>query len=213
MMKNKLHYNLYFLIMIPFLLNSNMGYPMGERQVRTCNYNGDTIIKDIIYRDGYDWTRKTYYWEDPTKPPTGENVLIYVRFPEPMLVDYKYYREDIIEYRGIKRLRPKSGQIIVTEGKLDKPYVVIADFVVHGKIPPNIRKIKYLIQDNAYGILCSDAVIVNRWEVLSFKQEDYTPITEFQNPQYVRYYCTAVIFKDSLPEEVINPKKDYRDNN
>lgn len=188
-------------------------------------FNGKCYGKDIVYWNGYCWSRRMYriitkkYPLDYTGPYTEDDIIIDTTAP-PIDIPIVYERKDLIYYchritaDGNKLYsmykRRRSKYVIVTDRTLDKPYVRLVQFTIGGKTPPNWKKVKKQIQDMAGGILGADAAIVEKWEILPFRQEDYFSITEFTEKEYVRYYCVAIAFEETakIPEHLIAREKE-----
>jgi len=215
----------YLILCYPFLKNQVL-FSMSERAVleklKVYEYKGTKYVRDLIIWNGYCWSRHISYLSDNSKPITMGNIFTVIKNPEidlPKIYEEKYERKELTEYCvGIndytgKRMfktyrRRQSEDVIVTDKVLDRPYIRLGTFTIGGKTPANWKKVKEQIQATA-GHFGADAVIVEKWEVLPFRKEDYFPITEFQYPEYVKYHCIAVAFEETakIPEHLI-----YKDN-
>ena len=196
---------------------------MSERAVleklKVYEHNGTKYVRDLIKWDGYCWYRHLSYLSDPTKPIEINNIVTVSRDSLrdlPKIYEEKYERKDLTEYcvgindyTGKKMFktyrRRQCEDVIVTDKVLDRPYIRLGTFTIGGKTPANWKKVKREIQGYASGGFGADAVIVEKWEVLPFRKEDYFPITEFQYPEYVKYHCIAVTFEETakIPEHLI----------
>lgn len=187
-------------------------------------HNGKRYGKDIIYWDG-NWYRAMFrivsndYPADYTGPYNAEDIIVDVASPD-VEEPFDYEHKELVIYcskigKSGKKIysiygRRRAKEVIVTDKKLNKPYVILARFTIAGPIPPNWKKIKRHIQGTASGSLGADAVIVKNWEVLPFKREDYFPITEFKEKKYVLYHCIAVAFEETseIPKHLICEEND-----
>jgi hypothetical protein len=197
-----------------------MGETVDYSNIPKYPYNKKNYIKDYVYWDGYGWSRHKEYILDDSIPITkrpSDNIMISLDSDNQVDLPTQFERPDLIKlgvhtlpvskeetYRIYKRRMDDKIIVVDDPAKLKKPYVRLGTFTVSGRVPANCKKMKKQIRAFAYGQIGADAVIVERWEVLPFKQEDYWPITTFQEPEYVRYYCIAVAFEESaeIPEEV-----------
>jgi len=200
---------------------------MSERAVleklKVYEHNGTKYVRDLIIWNGYGWSRHTSTMRKGAVNITLDNIITGIGDPWeelPKIYEEEYERKDLTEYyvgindyTGKKMFktyrRRKSEDVIVTDKVLDRPYIRLGTFTMGGKTPANWKKVKRQIQGYASGHFGADAVIVEKWEVLSFRKEDYFPITEFQYPEYVKYHCIAVTFEETakIPEHLI-----YKDN-
>ncbi len=213
-------------ICLMLCLNYNV-YAMGKRIITYDNVyeeNGRIFAIDEVYYDGWRWWRRDIDLTDFTSlsgyPPYTyyADELIIHDTPAPVELPIVYKRPDLIFYvDAIDPLtnsihlgrfsRRKSKNIEVYYKSINKPYVRLGKFTVSGVKPLNGKEIKWqdveeLICTTAIGKFSADAVIVEGWEEVKFKQEDYWPITKFQYPTYIRFNCVAVAFKETaeIPE-------------
>jgi len=220
-MRSKMFFFLFFLILIIGIIAV---FAMGKRPIhfKSIYINDEKRYgKDIVYWDGH-WFRAMYrvnrgiidkYPPDYIGPYNEEDIIIDITAPNVELPT-EYKRKDLVQYccnitsSGKKfyktYIRRNSKHIIVTDKELNRPYVRLAKFTVGGPTPPKWRTVKRHIQIRAAGSFGADAVLLERWEVLPFKQEDYFPITEFREKEFVRYHCLAVAFEETaeIPEHL-----------
>ncbi|MDX9701464.1 MAG: hypothetical protein RBU23_00320 [Candidatus Auribacterota bacterium] len=162
-------------------------------------------MEDLVYWTGDHWTRASTALVPGETEIISENLIVDLQEAE--LGTVQYERKDLTRYvtnigkNGDKvyelYTRRDSKKIVVAEGDLNEPYVRLGTFSVAGKKPPNLRKAKQLIQRKARFHFGADAAIVENWEIVPFKQEDFFPITEFSDDEYVLYHCIAVAFEET----------------
>ena len=212
---------LLYLIVLAIFFNSN-SYAMGKKVVTFDNIykeNGHIFTVDAVYHDGYQWCRRdidvSLFTSLPGYPPYTYYIdeLILCKTPAPVELPNVYEREDLIFYNYqynpiLKKMwkrpfsRRRSEKIIVTDKKFNKPYIRLGTFTQCARKPSNNKpvrwqKYKSQIQSTGYVDFGSDAVIVESWEEIEFKQEDYWPITRFQDPTFIRFNCVAVAFEET----------------
>jgi len=204
------------IVIIIFMFGNNLLFSMGNRYKQKYTYKNMIYVKDYIYWSGSYWHRDKYRLMDDSGPVNSDNIIVASGEPESVKLPPVYERKDLVRiFAGIDKndgerlseiyTRRRSEDVIVREKELDKPYVRLGTFTVGGPTPPNWKKLKEEINLDGKAFFGADAVIVQRWEVLPFKQEDYWPITEFERPEFVRYYCVAVAFEETakLPPGVV----------
>ena len=185
-----------------------MGDNSMKKKSQIYEYNGQKIVADVIYWTGDFWSRGI----SSLAPGIEAYNRIEDAYTSITLLDLENYRRydriDLVYYcDGLNNgfLSPSSyrrewneSKIYVTDDlkKLDKPYIKLGTFTVGGRVPSNWKKVKSKIQTKGSGFGC-DAVVVEKVETLTFKQEDYLPITEFRHPQYVLYTCVAVVYEEN----------------
>lgn len=199
-----------FFVLLLFIIFSSIGYSMSSKPKRILTtayeYEGVVYVHDEVYWEDNRWNRALSYLYGDATIKTGGEVLTLIEEAE--LGTVQYERKDLTRYvtnigkngdkvyKGYKRKRD-SKKIVVVEGDLSKPYVRLGTFSVAGKKPPNLRKAKQLIQRKARFHFGADAAIVENWEIVPFKQEDFFPITKFGDDEYVLYHCIAVAFEET----------------
>lgn len=212
-----------FLLISGNFFGEKVLFSMSDRaaleKLKVYEKDGKKYVRDLIKWNGYCWSRHISYLSENSKPISIKNIVtisgsleedlhkIYEKKDERK--DLTHYFVGINIYTGEKIYKPykrrQSKNVIVTDKNLDKPYIRLGIFTIGGKTPPKWKKVKEQIQDAASGYFGADAVIVESWEVLPFRKEDYFPITEFQYPEYVKYHCVAVAFEETakIPEHLI----------
>ena len=184
--------------------------------------DGNTYVYDVISWTGSYWARDKGCVHDNGLGAKPGNIGNFHRTPDIEDINYErtdlvYYCSNILEsveksYKGYTRRREKD--IIIVEGKLDKPYVRLGTFTIAGPKPPDVKKVKDHLLTRARGVFGSDAVIVERWEILPFDKDKYWPITKFEDDEYVLFHCIAVAFEETadIPDylKILVTKEDYK---
>ena len=170
---------------------------------RFLDKNADRVyLRDTIRWENFYWTRKsTYYFsDDPHK-----KIWYMVTLPDIKTEVKNYENRDMVFYKDSSYdgedpyWRRNEEKVIVTDGPLDRPYVRLGTFTVAVPKPPKWKKYKKSIKLYGYWFT-ADAVKVEGWEILPFKREDFSPVTEFKSgDEYVLFHCVAVAFADTVP--------------